>query len=316
MTDHFERGDLLSGLPPGPAVPALRPAGRRAGRRAPPAVVGVRRAGPAPRPAGVRQRPPRRRAGRPRRRRRGRSPSRSWAAPGGRGPRSAPRRTASATTRWRRAGWCRTRLPQLLDLAPAELVAQLAARRPARPAATDVRSCWSTGARRSSTTRCTARSSAAAGRRCPTLLVHPDDAAARGLATGDIAVGQHGRRRVPRRRRGHRRDPAGVVSLPHGFDEANVNHLIPTTDADPLSGMTIVSGLPVDVQASIPIGQRGAMTRRIRHRAITKEGGRMSQASSDSIVRRRARVHARNSRRRSRLHRGLHRDGCADPRGS
>ena len=64
MADHFERGDLRHRLPAGQAVPALRAGRRGAGRRAPPAVVGVRRAEPAPRPAAVRQRPPRRRAGR------------------------------------------------------------------------------------------------------------------------------------------------------------------------------------------------------------------------------------------------------------
>ena len=62
MADHFERGDLLSGYLQ--AQPFLRYAPPVAGarRRAPAAVVGVRRAGPAPRAAAVRQRPPRRRA--------------------------------------------------------------------------------------------------------------------------------------------------------------------------------------------------------------------------------------------------------------
>jgi hypothetical protein len=39
----------------------------------------------------------------------------------------------------------------------------------------------------------------------------------------------------------------GVVSIPHGFDDANVNHLAITADADPLSGMTVLSGLVVEV---------------------------------------------------------------------
>ena len=39
----------------------------------------------------------------------------------------------------------------------------------------------------------------------------------------------------------------GVVSLPHGFGDANVNRVTSTADADPLSGMTIVSGLRVEV---------------------------------------------------------------------
>ena len=42
----------------------------------------------------------------------------------------------------------------------------------------------------------------------------------------------------------------GVVSIPHGFGAANVNEMITTAGADPLSGMTIVSGLPVEVGPS------------------------------------------------------------------
>jgi hypothetical protein len=38
-----------------------------------------------------------------------------------------------------------------------------------------------------------------------------------------------------------------VVSLPHGFDGANVNLLTSTASADPLSGMTVVSGVAVEV---------------------------------------------------------------------
>ena len=89
----------------------------------------------------------------------------------------------------------------------------------------------------------------------PSLLVHPADAATRGLASGDTATVStaHGSCAAVVEVTDAIR--AGVVSLPHGFDEANVNRLIPTTSADPLSGMTIVSGLPVDVQPSTS-GQR------------------------------------------------------------
>jgi hypothetical protein len=40
----------------------------------------------------------------------------------------------------------------------------------------------------------------------------------------------------------------GVVSLPHGFEQANVNRIIGTADADPLSGMTVFSGVPVELR--------------------------------------------------------------------
>jgi anaerobic selenocysteine-containing dehydrogenase len=82
----------------------------------------------------------------------------------------------------------------------------------------------------------------------PSLLLHPDDASERGLATGDRATVStaHGSCTAVVEVTDAIR--AGVVSLPHGFDDANVNRLIPTTSADPLSGMTIVSGLPVAVE--------------------------------------------------------------------
>ena len=38
----------------------------------------------------------------------------------------------------------------------------------------------------------------------------------------------------------------GVVSVPHGFGAPNVNALTSTThDVDPLTGMVLLSGLPV-----------------------------------------------------------------------
>ena len=42
----------------------------------------------------------------------------------------------------------------------------------------------------------------------------------------------------------------GVVSVPHGFESANVNRLTDTAIADPVSGMAWYSGLPVDVAPS------------------------------------------------------------------
>ena len=96
----------------------------------------------------------------------------------------------------------------------------------------------------------------------PSLLVHPADAATRGLASGDTATVStaHGSCAAVVEVTDAIR--AGVVSLPHGFDEANVNRLIPTTAADPLSGMTIVSGVPVDVQPSTALVSRTRFSRR------------------------------------------------------
>jgi anaerobic selenocysteine-containing dehydrogenase len=82
----------------------------------------------------------------------------------------------------------------------------------------------------------------------PSLLVHPADAEPVGLATGDVAE-----LRTPT---GSCRAVVvvtsairpGVVSLPHGFDTANVNTVVSTDHADPLSGMTVTSGLEVELR--------------------------------------------------------------------
>jgi anaerobic selenocysteine-containing dehydrogenase len=81
----------------------------------------------------------------------------------------------------------------------------------------------------------------------PSLLMHPDDAAPRGLRGGDIALVTRGNGSCQAVVRVTPDIRPGVVSIPHGFDDANVNHLAITADADPLSGMTVLSGLVVEV---------------------------------------------------------------------
>jgi anaerobic selenocysteine-containing dehydrogenase len=143
-------------------------------------------------------------------------------------------------------GWLvPARLPQRLDLAPAELAAQFTATDPATgPDVPLVLINRRTPQQYNSLHRqIVGRGRPAA----PTLLMHPSDAADRGLAAGATATlsTAHGSCTAVVEVTDTVR--AGVVSLPHGFDEANVNRLIATTSADPLSGMTIVSGLPVEV---------------------------------------------------------------------
>ena len=97
------------------------------------------------------------------------------------------------------------------------------------------------------------------------LWMHPDDAAARGLAEGDVA------RSTTRPARSYAAvalDPnlrPGVVAMTHGFGYAaaracpsrtptpgvNVNLLSPSGPGtfDPLSGMTHLTGIPVEVYA-------------------------------------------------------------------
>jgi len=139
-------------------------------------------------------------------------------------------------------------LPQPLDLAPTELVAQLEAATtgPAEPSGASLvlvnrrtRQQYNTLHR---------HLAGRGGSAVPSLLVHPDDAVARGLDTGDVAVVStaNGSCRVVVEVTAAIRP--GVVSLPHGFEEANVNLLTSAADADALSGMTVLSGLPVEVR--------------------------------------------------------------------
>lgn len=81
----------------------------------------------------------------------------------------------------------------------------------------------------------------------PQLLVNPADATARGLSDGVPAVV---RTRVGEVRAIVRLDPgivAGAVSLPHGWQEVNVEELLTTEVADPLTGMPRMSGVPIDL---------------------------------------------------------------------
>ena len=100
--------------------------------------------------------------------------------------------------------------------------------------------------------------------RC-TLLMHPHDASARGLADGTLAAIRASGREV--------RAPVelsdalmpGVVSLPHGWGHdlpetrlgvaaerpgANLNALFDETQRDPLSGNAVLSGVVVEVSAA------------------------------------------------------------------
>jgi anaerobic selenocysteine-containing dehydrogenase len=97
-----------------------------------------------------------------------------------------------------------------------------------------------------------------------TLLLHPDDAGARGLGTGDVAVvrSRVGEVRVPVEVTGE--VPPGVACLPHGWGHdrdgtalsvarahagASYNDLADESRLDALSGNADLSGIPVAVVA-------------------------------------------------------------------
>jgi anaerobic selenocysteine-containing dehydrogenase len=80
--------------------------------------------------------------------------------------------------------------------------------------------------------------------RC-TLQIHPDDAADLGLTDIAVVKGPGGELLAPIEvTDGMRR---GVVSLPHGWGDINVNQLNDGTHLDPLSGTAVLNGIPVDI---------------------------------------------------------------------
>jgi anaerobic selenocysteine-containing dehydrogenase len=139
------------------------------------------------------------------------------------------------------------RLPQRLDLAPAELVAQLQVALTTAGGRND-RPLVLVNRRTNQQYNTLHRQIVGRGRpAAPSLLVHPDDAARRGLGDGDVAVVASATGSCRARVEVTPDIRPGVVSLPHGFGSANVNLLTSTATADPLSGMTVVSGLAVEV---------------------------------------------------------------------
>jgi anaerobic selenocysteine-containing dehydrogenase len=85
------------------------------------------------------------------------------------------------------------------------------------------------------------------------IFLHPDTAAEHGIADGE-GVRVH-------TKRGEiivtaKIDPGmrkGVCSIPHGHLHANVNNLTSTDDVDPLGGMALYSGFPIEIE-SVPSG--------------------------------------------------------------
>jgi anaerobic selenocysteine-containing dehydrogenase len=86
----------------------------------------------------------------------------------------------------------------------------------------------------------------------PEVLLHPDDAAAAGLADGAAMIVRNHAGELTATARldpGMRR---GAVSVPHGYADANVNRLTSHLQADPLTGMARYSGIAVTVHPAAP----------------------------------------------------------------
>ena len=91
----------------------------------------------------------------------------------------------------------------------------------------------------------------APARRSPTLHVHPDDAAARGLRDGDRAriSTASGSCDVPVQVTDT--IAPGVVSLPHAYGVGERQPATSTADVDPLNGMPILSGFAVELSGPL-----------------------------------------------------------------
>jgi anaerobic selenocysteine-containing dehydrogenase len=81
----------------------------------------------------------------------------------------------------------------------------------------------------------------------PEVLVHPDDARAAGIADGDAVEVASETGRLCLTARVTDTMPPGVVSISHGWADANVNVLISSRDLDPLTGMPRSSGTAVSL---------------------------------------------------------------------
>jgi len=79
------------------------------------------------------------------------------------------------------------------------------------------------------------------------VLLHPDDARAAGVQDGEAVAVRNARGEILGTAR---LDPTlrrGVVSVPHGHREANVNYLTDAREVDRLTGMVLYSGFEVSV---------------------------------------------------------------------
>lgn len=85
---------------------------------------------------------------------------------------------------------------------------------------------------------------------CPALGINPEDAARLSLNDGAEAIVRGGNGAVCAITSIEERVLPGTVSFPHGFEHQSVGNLTMAADIDPLSGMVVLSGIPVTVEAA------------------------------------------------------------------
>ncbi len=80
------------------------------------------------------------------------------------------------------------------------------------------------------------------------VLLHPETAAAHGIVDGQKVRVRNRSGEIVLSARVDRGVRRGVCSIPHGHFGANVNHLTSTDAIDPLGGMALYSGVPIEIE--------------------------------------------------------------------
>jgi anaerobic selenocysteine-containing dehydrogenase len=89
----------------------------------------------------------------------------------------------------------------------------------------------------------------------PDLLVNTDDASRLGIIDGSLVEISTANGSVNAFAKVTDDIRSGAVSLPHAWPDTNVNVLLPSGDLDPLTGMALLSGVPVELRSVEPIGR-------------------------------------------------------------
>jgi anaerobic selenocysteine-containing dehydrogenase len=92
----------------------------------------------------------------------------------------------------------------------------------------------------------------------PAVLLHPTDAASVGVQDGQPVIVRSTRGEFVGVARVDADMRPGVISVPHGYEDANVNLLTSTQQVDRLTGMALYSGFPVTLH---PVQSRGTLDR-------------------------------------------------------
>lgn len=80
------------------------------------------------------------------------------------------------------------------------------------------------------------------------ILLHPDDADDRGLRHGEAVRVSTVRGTITLTANITDTIRPGVASIPHGHGSANVNRLTDVGKVDPMTGMVLYTGIPIEVE--------------------------------------------------------------------